>query len=135
MAKKSAAKPNAIGRADLQVGQDSRQRLPTKKEISLAPSVGERAGVRGNVPRPSDGRGIKGEGRPSSLLDTRVVYCGDNLEQLAKLPDACDRQMMKEECRMMNPAHFPILHSAFCLLNSPLPASHYVKVMLDQAVN
>jgi 16S rRNA G966 N2-methylase RsmD len=26
--------------------------------------------------------------RASSLLDTRVVYCGDNLEQLAKLPDA-----------------------------------------------
>ncbi len=28
-------------------------------------------------------------GRPSALVDTRVVYCGDNLEQLAKLPDAC----------------------------------------------
>lgn len=28
-------------------------------------------------------------GRPSALLDTRVVYCGDNLEQLSKLPDAC----------------------------------------------
>jgi len=28
-------------------------------------------------------------GRPSALLDTRVVYCGDNLEQLAKLPDQC----------------------------------------------
>jgi adenine-specific DNA-methyltransferase len=27
--------------------------------------------------------------RPSSLLDTRVIYCGDNLEQLRKLPDAC----------------------------------------------
>ncbi|MGA2853316.1 MAG: hypothetical protein ABSE90_04225 [Verrucomicrobiota bacterium] len=27
--------------------------------------------------------------RPSTLLDTRVIYCGDNLEQLAKLPDAC----------------------------------------------
>jgi DNA modification methylase len=27
--------------------------------------------------------------RPSALLDTRVVYCGDNLEPLAKLPDAC----------------------------------------------
>ncbi len=27
--------------------------------------------------------------KPSTLLDTRVVYCGDNLEQLAKLPDAC----------------------------------------------
>jgi hypothetical protein len=28
-------------------------------------------------------------GRPSALLDTRVIYCGDNLEQLAKLPDRC----------------------------------------------
>jgi len=28
-------------------------------------------------------------GRPSALVDTRVVYCGDNLEQLKKLPDAC----------------------------------------------
>ena len=25
--------------------------------------------------------------RPSALIDTRVIYCGDNLEQLAKLPD------------------------------------------------
>ena len=39
----------------------------------------------------------KRAGRPSSLLDTRVIYCGDNLEQLAKpalslsngLPDRC----------------------------------------------
>ena len=27
--------------------------------------------------------------RPSALLDTRVIYCGDNLDQLRKLPDAC----------------------------------------------
>jgi DNA modification methylase len=27
--------------------------------------------------------------KPSALLDTRVIYCGDNLEQLEKLPDAC----------------------------------------------
>jgi DNA modification methylase len=27
--------------------------------------------------------------RPSAVVDTRVIYCGDNLEQLAKLPDAC----------------------------------------------
>ena len=27
-------------------------------------------------------------GRTSALLDTRVIYFGDNLEQLAKLPDA-----------------------------------------------
>lgn len=28
-------------------------------------------------------------GKPSPLVDTRVIYCGDNLEQLRKLPDAC----------------------------------------------
>ena len=27
-------------------------------------------------------------GKPSALLDTRVVYCGDCLEQLKKLSDA-----------------------------------------------
>jgi DNA modification methylase len=31
----------------------------------------------------------KPAGKPSALLDTRVVYCGDNLEQLQKLPDHC----------------------------------------------
>ena len=28
-------------------------------------------------------------GKPSPLVDTRVIYCGDNLVQLKKLPDAC----------------------------------------------
>ena len=32
---------------------------------------------------------IKTVGKPSALVDTRVVFCGDNLEQLKKLPDAC----------------------------------------------
>jgi site-specific DNA-methyltransferase (adenine-specific) len=27
--------------------------------------------------------------KPSPLVDTRVIYCGDNLEQLSKLPDKC----------------------------------------------
>jgi len=27
--------------------------------------------------------------KPSALVDTRVIYCGDNLEQLRKLPPAC----------------------------------------------
>jgi site-specific DNA-methyltransferase (adenine-specific) len=31
----------------------------------------------------------KGTGKPSAMVDTRVIYCGDNLEQLRKLPDAC----------------------------------------------
>lgn len=33
--------------------------------------------------------GTKTAAKPSSLIDTRVIYCGDNLEQLKKLPDAC----------------------------------------------
>jgi DNA modification methylase len=28
-------------------------------------------------------------GKPSSLIDTRIIYCGDCLDQLKKLPDAC----------------------------------------------
>ncbi len=32
---------------------------------------------------------VKSTGKPSALVDTRVIYCGDNLEQLKKLPDAC----------------------------------------------
>jgi len=27
--------------------------------------------------------------KPSALLDTRVIYCGDNLDQLRKLADGC----------------------------------------------
>ena len=69
--KVSGAKTSAPsgGRADLLVsqgeGEAAQQRRPTTK--------------------PDGGRLLK----PSVLLDTRVVYCGDNLEQLAKLPDAC----------------------------------------------
>ena len=31
----------------------------------------------------------KAASKPSAVIDTRVFYCGDNLEQLSKLPDAC----------------------------------------------
>jgi hypothetical protein len=27
--------------------------------------------------------------RPSALIDTRVIYCGDCLDQLCRLPDGC----------------------------------------------
>ena len=30
--------------------------------------------------------------KPSRLVDTRVIYCGDNIDQLAKLPDARSSQ-------------------------------------------
>jgi DNA modification methylase len=37
----------------------------------------------------SNSRKIPASSKPSSLVDTRVIYCGDNLEQLKKLPDEC----------------------------------------------
>ena len=69
MAKKiSGAKTSATGRAG----------NPLPAEVGS----GTAAGAHG-VTRPTK------PSKPSALLDTRVVYCGDNLEQLAKLPDAC----------------------------------------------
>jgi hypothetical protein len=33
--------------------------------------------------------------RPSALLDTRIIYCGDCLDQLRRLPDGCvDRRYL-----------------------------------------
>jgi DNA modification methylase len=48
------------------------------------PAVSEQA-----VPTAADPKPSPPLRRPSPLVDTRVIYCGDNLEQLAKLPDAC----------------------------------------------
>jgi len=31
----------------------------------------------------------KAVAKSSTLIDTRVIYCGDNLEQLRKFSDAC----------------------------------------------
>ena len=42
----------------------------------------------GNRASPLTKGGSRGV-RPSALLDTRIVYCGDCLDQLRKLPDAC----------------------------------------------
>ena len=38
---------------------------------------------------PNQSAALSPAGRPSSLLDTRIIYCGDCLDQLRKLPDAC----------------------------------------------
>jgi len=37
----------------------------------------------------SDSKKVPAGGKPSSLVDTRVIYCGDNLDQLKKFPDEC----------------------------------------------
>ena len=79
MAKKSEAKP-AI---------ETQRRRVAKNENPLGgASVSASREPKGG--RPQDlGVSVPLRQRPSALLDTRVVYCGDNLEQLAKLPDAC----------------------------------------------
>ena len=87
--RRMAKTPAGKGGADLPVSPDARQRVPTtKKDNSLG-------GASVPASRSPDARTAREDSRPtklkpSSLLDTRVVYCGDNLEQLAKLPDACD---------------------------------------------
>jgi len=43
----------------------------------------------GHAPLKEDAPEPKPAGRPSALVDTRVIYCGDCLEQLRRLPDAC----------------------------------------------
>ncbi|MCJ7698975.1 site-specific DNA-methyltransferase, partial [Candidatus Bathyarchaeota archaeon] len=37
----------------------------------------------------SDSKKAPAVGRPSALVDTRVIYCGDNLDQLHNFPDEC----------------------------------------------
>jgi len=41
------------------------------------------------MPKSKSAGATKPAGKPSAFVDTRVIYCGDNLEQLKKLPDAC----------------------------------------------
>ena len=36
-----------------------------------------------------DSRGWQSPPKTSAVIDTRVIYCGDNLDQLRKLPEGC----------------------------------------------
>jgi len=38
---------------------------------------------------PGAGKAATRAAKPSAVVDTRVIYCGDNLDQLKKLPDGC----------------------------------------------
>lgn len=68
-------------------GRKKSARGPVARDASTTP------GARGRPPaNPGEPPALPDParpGRPSSFIDTRVIYCGDNLEQLAKLPDAC----------------------------------------------
>jgi 16S rRNA G966 N2-methylase RsmD len=79
------------------VGMIRGHRMAKKKAVSkkavvkqkeTQPGVDKAAGCQ--LPAASKNKETPGvAGKPSSLVDTRVVYCGDNLEQLKKLPGEC----------------------------------------------
>ncbi len=58
------------------------------KSNKAAPNVSRRARSAAVAEEPAP-YAEKSAGRSSALVDTRVIYCGDNLEQLQKLPDHC----------------------------------------------
>jgi DNA modification methylase len=62
-----------------------------RKKAAEAPASAERGVHAASTPAANSAvkRAEARAPRSSSLLDTRVIYCGDNLEQLRKLPDAC----------------------------------------------
>ncbi len=72
-------------KAAVNVGQASRLSQKSEKH-----ETGAKSGVASSLRLEKSARSADTTPRqkPSSLLDTRVIYCGDNLEQLAKLPDA-----------------------------------------------
>jgi len=119
-----AQTPRMAKKVEAKSATETQRRRDAAEKISLARRTGEGRGE-GDGGRPQDlCASVPLWQKPSSLLDTRVVYCGDNLEQPGR--------MQNEKGRMMKPAYSTILHSSFILLNFPVPASHYVKVMLDQ---
>jgi hypothetical protein len=66
--------------------KQSRVPRPVSPALSEAEGSGRApSGATGGLPASAPSV----HGKPSPLLDTRVIYCGDNLVQLAKLPDAC----------------------------------------------
>lgn len=68
-----------------EVAPPAAPRPPAKKPKAARPKAAKAAAGEQTVSEAAAPRAA----RPSALIDTRVIYCGDNLEQLAKLPDAC----------------------------------------------
>ena len=66
--------------------------MARKKTNEAAPERGiHAASTSSRTPavKQAEARAPQTSARPSALVDTRVIYCGDNLEQLQRLPDAC----------------------------------------------
>ena len=54
---------------------------------TLSGMPGKRTSKKAKAAKPA--ASPKRAARPSALLDTRIIYCGDCVDQLAKLPDGC----------------------------------------------
>ena len=72
-------------------------------------------------------------GKPSALVDTRVIYCGDNLEQLRKLPENCVDLIYIDPPFNSN-RNYEVFWGETKEKRSfdDRHVSHYIKVMLDQ---
>ena len=67
----------------------ARKRSSAKSSVKRDPGRAQ-SDSSGGDPAPATSRLARdGAHKPSPLLDTRVIYCGDNLDSLRKLPDAC----------------------------------------------
>lgn len=58
-----------------------RRPMRTKQGSYPAHAPAKAARLKEDAPKPTE--------RPSSPVDTRVIYCGDCFDQLRKLPNAC----------------------------------------------
>jgi hypothetical protein len=84
MAKKKAVSKKVKETQEKTPSGGLRRHAPISSEISQPGAIHEavvHSGRHGGLPLHT--------GRPSAVVDTRVIYCGDNLEQLKKLPDGC----------------------------------------------
>jgi len=78
-----AAHEKAAGAADVAAGRSLSAVADTARPQPDAPAPESEPAT------PVAGRAVPRAGRPSPLLDTRVIYCGDCLDQLRRLPDQC----------------------------------------------
>ncbi len=69
------------------------KRSPGTDETPRTPRAPRGSGKKGKAASVAEAGGASTPaapaGRPSAVIDTRVVYCGDCLEQLKRLPDGC----------------------------------------------
>ena len=88
MARKANSTRRSAARPKRAAGQDVAAGLRTGRSEPTACGAGP-PGAPGPTDSPAGARIASRSARPSALLDTRVIYCGDCLDQLRRLPEQC----------------------------------------------